>query len=57
MEEIITKKEFIDRYKICRRTFENWMQNRGLPVVEVSSHSKFIKNTDLVKWENEMKKK
>ncbi len=57
MEEIITKKEFIERYKICRKTFNNWVRTRGLPVVEISSHRQFIKNTDLVQWENEMKKK
>ncbi len=56
MEEIITKKEFIKRYKICKKTFDNWVRTRGIPVIEVSSHSKFIKTSDLTQWENEMKK-
>ncbi len=57
MEEIITKKQFIDRYKICRKTFNNWVRTRGLPIVEISSHRQFIKKEDLVQWENGMKKK
>lgn len=57
MDDIITKKEFINRYQICKRTFENWIRTRGLPVVEISTHKKFITNSDLVQWENEMKTK
>ncbi len=57
MDEIITKKDFIDRYQICRKTFNNWVRTRGLPIVGISSHRTFIKKEDLVQWENEMKKK
>ena len=56
MEDIITKKEFLKRYNISRKTFNNWIKTRELPVIEVSSHSKFIKRSDLVEWENRNKR-
>ncbi len=57
MDDIITKKEFIDRYKICKRTFENWKRIRGLPVIEISSHRKFLYKNDLTEWEQSIKNK
>jgi hypothetical protein len=32
-------------------TFDDWVRNRGLPVIEVTSHSKYVRKTDLIEWE------
>jgi hypothetical protein len=52
LEERIPKKEILKIYGIDRMTFEMWVRERGLPVIEVSSHSKYVRKTDLLEWEN-----
>jgi hypothetical protein len=51
LDEIISKKEILNRYKIDRITFEEWVQNRGLPVIKISTHSKYVRKQDLADWE------
>ena len=54
IEERIPKSEILKMYGIDRTTFELWVKERGLPVIEVSSHSKYIRKSDLIEWENSM---
>ena len=44
--------------EICgvdRVTIEDWRTNRGLTMIEVSSHSKYITERELLKWESSLK--
>lgn len=54
IEERIPKSEILKMYGIDRTTFELWVKERGLPVIEVSSHSKYIRKSDLIDWEEEL---
>ena len=53
-EERITKKELMKMYGIDRSTVENWIKFRGLPMIEISSHKKYIRREDLIDFENKM---
>jgi hypothetical protein len=54
MEERITKQELMKMYGIDRVTIEEWRKNLGLPLIRISSHSKYIRKSDLIEWENSM---
>ena len=47
----LSKKEILKMYGIDRVTFEMCVKERGLPVIEVSTHSKYVRGTDLLEWE------
>jgi hypothetical protein len=51
-EKRLSKQEILKMYGIDRVTFEMWVRERGLPVIEVSSHSKYVRKSDLIEWEN-----
>ncbi len=53
-EERITKKELMKMYNIDRVTVEVWRERYGLPIIEISSHSKYVRREDLINWENQM---
>ena len=53
----ITKQELLKIYKIDRHTLEVWRKRYGLPIIEISSHSKYIRREDLMDWEDSMKTK
>jgi len=53
-EERISKKELMNMYGIDRSTIENWIKFRGLPMIEISSHKKYIRREDLIEFENKM---
>ena len=53
-DERITKKELMKMYGIDRSTVENWIKFRGLPMIEISSHKKYIRREDLIEFENKM---
>jgi hypothetical protein len=55
MEERISKQELMKMYKVNRTTIEKWRRCFGLPMIEISSHKKYIRREDLMKWENQMK--
>ncbi len=55
MEERISKQELMKIYKVNRSTIEEWRRRFGLPMIEISSHKKYIRREDLMKWENQMK--
>ena len=55
MEERISKQELMRIYNVNRTTIEEWRKRFGLPMIEISSHKKYIRREDLMKWENQMK--
>ena len=54
MEERITKQELMKMYGVDRVTIEEWRKNLGLPLIRISSHSKYIRKKDLIEWENNL---
>ena len=56
MGERISKKELMDMYKISRYTIIEWEKHKNLPLISISSHSKYIRKKDLIEWENKMMK-
>lgn len=55
IEERISKQKLEKLYSVDRATIENWIENYGLPMITINSHSKFIKKSDLLAWENNNK--
>ena len=55
MERRLSKKDLMELYGVDRVTIEDWRINRGLNMIEVSTHSKYITEKDLLEWENSMK--
>ena len=55
MEERITKQQLMKMYNVNRTTIEEWRRRFGLPMIQISSHKKYIRKTDLLEWENVMK--
>ena len=55
MERRLSKKDLMELYEVDRVTIEDWRRNRGLKMIEVSTHSKYITEKDLLEWENSMK--
>ena len=55
MERRLSKKDLMKLYGVDRITIEDWRRNRGLNMIEVSTHSKYITEKDLLEWENSLK--
>ena len=55
MERRLSKKDLMELYGVDRVTIEAWRRNRGLKMIEVSTHSKYITEKDLLEWENSLK--
>ena len=55
MERRLSKKDLMELYGVDRVTIEDWRRNRGLKMIEVSTHSKQITEKDLIEWENSIK--
>jgi len=55
MERRLSKQDLMELYGVDRVTIEDWRRNRGLKMIEVSTHSKYITEKDLIEWENSMK--
>ena len=55
MEKRLSKKDLMELYGVDRVTIEDWRRNRGLKMIEVSTHSKYITEKDLIEWENSLK--
>ena len=51
-EKRISKRELMEMYNVDRSTIESWVRERGLPLIQISSHKKFIRLKDLVEWED-----
>ena len=50
----ITKQELQTIYNVDRTTVECWIRNYGLPMIVISSHSKYVREDDLLEWEDSM---
>jgi hypothetical protein len=55
MERRLSKQDLMELYGVDRVTIEDWRANRGLNMIEVSSHSKYITEEELLKWESSLK--
>ena len=55
MEKRLSKRDLMELYGVDRVTIEDWRRNRGLIMIEVSTHSKYITEKDLLEWENSLK--
>ena len=55
MERRLSKKDLMELYGVDRVTIEDWRRNTGLKMIEVSTHSKYITEKDLLVWENSLK--
>ena len=55
MERRLSKKDLMKLYGVDRVTIEDWRRNRGLNMIEVSSHSKYITEKELLEWESGLK--
>ena len=53
-QDRITKQELMKLYGVDRTTIETWITRYNLPMIEISSHSKYVRHTDLIKWEDRM---
>ena len=56
IEERISKQKLEKLYSVDRATIESWVKNHDLPMITINSHSKFVRRSDLEKWENSMVK-
>jgi hypothetical protein len=52
MKDRISKQELMEMYQVDRSTIENWKKNHNLPLIEINSHSKFVRRDELIEWEN-----
>jgi predicted XRE-type DNA-binding protein len=48
----LSRKEVAELYGVDKSTIENWVKKLGLPLISLTTHSKYIRMKDLVKWEN-----
>jgi hypothetical protein len=55
MEKRLSKKDLMKLYGVDRLTIEDWRKNRGLNLIEVSSHSKYITEEELLTLESSLK--
>ena len=51
MEERISKKQLMELYGVNRNTIEDWRRTKGLKMIVITSHSKYILKNDLIEWE------
>jgi hypothetical protein len=56
IKERLSKQDLMKMYNVDRTTIEEWRRRFGLPMIEISSHSKCIRREDLLKWEDKMKR-
>jgi hypothetical protein len=55
IKERMSKQDLMDLYGVDRVTIEDWRRNKGLKMIEVSSHSKYITREELLKWEDSLR--
>ena len=54
-KERMSKQDLMDLYGVDRVTIEDWRRNKGLKMIEVSSHSKYITREELLQWEDSLR--
>ena len=55
MERRLSKKDLMELNGVDRVAIEDWRRNRLLKMIEVSTHSKYITEKDLLEWKNSLK--
>ena len=55
IKERMSRQDLMDLYGVDRVTIEDWRRNKGLKMIEVSSHSKYITREELLKWEDSLR--
>ena len=55
IKERMSKQDLMDLYGVDRVTIEDWRRNKGLKMIEVSPHSKYITKEELLKWEDSLR--
>lgn len=50
----ISKQDLMILYGVDRTTITSWIKDYGLPMIEITSHSKYIRKEDLKVWEDKM---
>ena len=55
MERRLSKRDLMELYGVDRVTIEDWRRNRGLKMIEVSTHSKHITREELLQWEDSLR--
>ena len=55
IKERMSKQDLMDLYGVDRVTIEDWRRNKGLKMIEVSSHSKYITREELLKWKDSLR--
>jgi hypothetical protein len=53
-EERISKQRLQKLYSVDRTTIESWVKNHGLPMIRISSHSKYVNRSEWLEWEKQM---
>ena len=56
MSERYTIKQLKDLYGVTERTINNWRNNKGLPITQITPQSKWVYKEDLERWENSFRK-
>jgi hypothetical protein len=56
MKEKISIDQLKEIYGVTERTLNNWIRNKDLPVVQISSKKKWVYKEDLVGWEEKFKR-
>ena len=51
MEERITKQQLQKIYSVSRFTIEDWVKNHNLPMIKISEYKRYVRKSDLLKWE------
>jgi hypothetical protein len=57
MEERISKQQLQKMYGVGRTTIDDWVKNAGLPIIQITSHKRYVLKSDLLKWEESKKGK
>ncbi len=50
----ISKQELQQIYGVHRETIETWRKKFGLPLIEISPYRRYVRQKDLIEWENKM---
>jgi hypothetical protein len=56
MEERISKQQLQKMYGVTRTTIDEWAKTEGLPLIQITSHKRYVLKSDLLKWEESKKK-
>ena len=52
MSERYTIKQLKDLYGVTERTLNNWKNNKGLPITQITPQNKWVYKEDLERWEH-----